>query len=97
MISDVMNQKYHQTPLQTCAGICQTGQSLGLSQEHVKVDFENGKALAVVHGLHGSHRLLYMLRGTGMWDGHLKAVIALLNLFAATGHTHYAKSARLYV
>ena len=29
-----------------------------------------------------------MLRETGMWDGHLKAVIALLNLFAATGHTY---------
>ena len=33
----------------------------------------------------------------GMWDGHLNAVTALLNLFAATCHIHYAKSARLYV
>ena len=32
-----------------------------------------------------------------MWDGHLNAVTALLNLFAATGDIHYAKSARLYV
>ena len=32
-----------------------------------------------------------------MWDGHLNAVTALLNLFEATGHIHYAKSARLYV
>ena len=32
-----------------------------------------------------------------MWDGHLNAVTALLNLFAAPGHIHYAKSARLYV
>ena len=32
-----------------------------------------------------------------MWDGHLNAVTALLNLFAATCHIHYAKSARLYV
>ena len=27
----------------------------------------------------------------------MKAVIALLNLFAATGHIHYAKSVRLCV
>ena len=32
-----------------------------------------------------------------MWDGHLNAVTALLNLFAATCHIHYAKSVRLYV
>ena len=32
----------------------------------------------------------------GMWDGHLNAVTALLNLFAATC-IHYAKYARLYV
>ena len=38
-----------------------------------------------------------MLQETGICDGHLKAVIALLNLFAATGHTHYATSGRLYV
>ena len=34
----------------------------------------------------------------GIYDGYLNAVTAaLLNLFAATGHIHYAKSARLYV
>ena len=38
-----------------------------------------------------------MLRETGIWDGRLKDVITLLTLLAATGHTHHAKSARLYV
>ena len=33
----------------------------------------------------------------GMWEGHLNAVTKLLNLFAATGHVHYAKCGRLYV
>lgn len=33
----------------------------------------------------------------GDWSGHLFAVNKLLNLFAATGHYHYAKSARLYL
>ena len=31
------------------------------------------------------------------WEGHLNAVVNLLNLFAAANHLHYAKSARLYV
>ncbi|MES9882369.1 MAG: hypothetical protein ABW185_15970 [Sedimenticola sp.] len=33
----------------------------------------------------------------GIWEGHLIAVGKFLNLFAATGHMHYAKSARLYL
>lgn len=33
----------------------------------------------------------------GNWEGHLLAVGKLLNLFAATGHINYAKSARLYL
>ena len=31
------------------------------------------------------------------WELHLDVVSEMLNLFAATGHTNYAKSARLYV
>ena len=34
---------------------------------------------------------------TGNWYLHLLAVEKMLNLFAATGHIHYAKSARLYL
>ena len=32
-----------------------------------------------------------------LWDGDTNAVAALLNLFAATCHIHYAKSAQLYI
>ena len=31
------------------------------------------------------------------WEGHLNATLQLLNLFAALGHLHYAKSAWLYL
>ncbi len=31
------------------------------------------------------------------WHGHIRARSQLLNVLAATGHIHYAKSARLYV
>jgi hypothetical protein len=34
---------------------------------------------------------------TGNWYEHLTATEKMLNLFAATGHIHYAKSARLYL
>ncbi|KAG1687917.1 hypothetical protein GQR58_008201 [Nymphon striatum] len=34
---------------------------------------------------------------TGKWQDHLEAVRKMLNLFAPTGHIHYAKSARLYL
>ena len=34
---------------------------------------------------------------TGNWSLHLQSVSNMLNLFAATGHIHYAKSARLYL
>ena len=33
----------------------------------------------------------------GLWHSHLDACVKLLNVFAATGHLHYAKSARIYV
>ena len=34
---------------------------------------------------------------TGNWSLHLQSVSKMLNLFAATGHIHYAKCARLYL
>ena len=34
---------------------------------------------------------------TGNWDLHIVSVTKMINLFAATGHIHYAKSARVYV
>lgn len=34
---------------------------------------------------------------TSNWNGHLAALSKMLNIFAAAGHRHYAKSARLYL
>ena len=34
---------------------------------------------------------------TSDWDLHLHCIYKMLNVFAATGHTNYAKSARLYL
>ena len=34
---------------------------------------------------------------TGDWEGHIEATRRMLNLFAATGHYHYAKSGRMYL
>ena len=34
---------------------------------------------------------------TGHWELHLESVRRMINLFAATGHINYAKSARIYL
>ena len=34
---------------------------------------------------------------TGNWQNHLESTAKMLNLFATTGHSNYAKSARLYL
>ena len=34
---------------------------------------------------------------TGYWNLHLHAIYNMLNVFAATGHLHYAESARMYL
>ncbi len=45
----------------------------------------------------GTLKLFIRAERTGNWNLHLVAVERMLNLFAATGHVHYAKSARLYL
>ena len=42
-------------------------------------------------------KLFIRAERTGNWNLHLIAVEKMLNLFAATGHIHYAKSSRLYL
>ena len=42
-------------------------------------------------------KLFIRAERTGNWDGHLAATQKMLNLYAATGHFNYAKSARLYL
>ena len=42
-------------------------------------------------------RMFIRAERTGDWDKHLVATEKMLNLYAATGHYHYAKSARLYL
>ena len=43
LTSDVMNQKVSPNALFRMAGTCQTGQHIGVSQEHVKVDLRTTK------------------------------------------------------
>ena len=42
-------------------------------------------------------KLFIRAERTGKWSLHLLAVTKMLNLFTATGHINYAKSARLYL
>ena len=42
-------------------------------------------------------KLFIRAQRTGDWNSHLIAAVQMLNLFAATGHSSYAKSTRLYL
>jgi hypothetical protein len=42
-------------------------------------------------------KLFVAAERTGSWALHFDSVQNMLNLFAAAGHSNYAKSARLYV
>ena len=42
-------------------------------------------------------KLFIRAERTGNWKLHLVAIKRMINLFAATGHMNYAKSARLYL
>ena len=42
-------------------------------------------------------KLFIAAESTGNWQNHPAATVQMLNLFAATGHINYAKSARLYL
>ena len=42
-------------------------------------------------------KLFIAAERSGNWQNHLAATVEMLNLFAATGHINYGKSARLYL
>ena len=41
--------------------------------------------------------MIIAAKRTGNWQNHPDATVEMLNLFVATGHINYAKSARLYL
>ena len=49
-----------------------------------------------MHYIHLMKAFIFAERQSN-WELHLDVVSEMLNLLAATGHTNYAKSARLYV
>ena len=42
-------------------------------------------------------KLFIRAERTGNWNLHLIAISKMINLFAASGHIHYAKSARIHL
>ena len=97
LISDVMNHKVSPNALAESRENVQPGYALECLKDTPRSTSRTAKLwlrfmdyIEIIEDFICYERL-------GMWDGHLNAVTALLNLFAATGHIHYAKSARLYV
>ena len=97
LISDVMNHKVSPNALAESRELVKLGNALKCHKNTLRSTSRTAKLwlqfmvyIEIIKDFICCERL-------GMWDGHLNAVTALLNLFAATGHIHYAKSARLYV
>ena len=97
LISDVMNHTVSPNSLAESRELVQLGNALECLEDTLRSTSRTAKLwlrfmdyIEIIKDFICCERL-------GMWDGHLNAVTALLNLFAATGHIHYAKSARLYV
>ena len=97
LISDVMNHKVSPTALAESRELVKLGNALECLKDTLRSTSRTAKLwlrfmdyIEIIKDFICCERL-------GMWDGHLNAVTALLNLFAATCHIHYAKSARLYV
>ena len=42
-------------------------------------------------------KIFIFVKEIGEWESHLDATRRMLNLFAATGHYHYAKCGRMYM
>ena len=97
LISDVMNHKVSPNVLAESREIVKLGNALECLEDTLRSTSRTAKLwlrfmdyIEIIKDFICCERL-------GMWDGHLNVVTALLNLFAATCHIHYAKSARLYV
>ena len=97
LISDVMNHKVSPNALAESRELVKLGNALECLKDTLRSTSRTAKLwlrfmdyIEIIKDFICCERL-------GMWDGHLNAVTALLNLFAATCHIHYAKSASLYV
>ena len=97
IISDVMNHKVSPNALAESRKLVKLGNALECLKDTLRSTSRTAKLwlrfmdyIEIIKDFICCERL-------GMWDGHLNAVTALLNLFAATCHIQYAKSARLYV
>lgn len=64
--------------------------NLSASSRTAKLWLQFQQYIANVNYFTSCERLKY-------WQGHLTSCASFLNLFAATGHVHYAKSLRLYL
>ena len=97
LISEVMNYKVSPNSLAESRELVKLGNALECIKDTLRSTSRTAKLwlrfmdyIEIIKDLICCERL-------GMWDGHLNAVTAFLNLFAATCHIHYAKSARLFV
>ena len=95
LTSDVMNQKVSPNDLAESKELVKLDNTLACLKNTLRSTWERQSFGCIAWTTLRSSRTSYVGE-TGMWDGHMNAITALLNLFAATCHIHYAKSDQLY-
>ena len=97
LISDIMNHTFSPNALAESRELVKLGNALESLKDTLRSTSIRAKLWLRFMAYIDIIKDFICCERLGMWDGHLNAVTALLNLSAATGHIHYAKSARLYV
>ena len=91
------SQDYSETDQLQCASLQKAEEQLQSIKQQVSASSRTAKLWIQYIRYVDICKLFIMAERTGNWHLHLQAVHDMLNLLAATGHTHYAKCARLYL
>ena len=97
LLSDVIAGKSGYDDINASEGIRSFEQKMNEWKENLKAKSRTAKFWLQYLDYVNIIKLFITAERTGDWKLHLLAVERMLNLFAATGHIHYAKSARLYL
>ena len=89
LISDVMNHKVSPNALAQSRELVKLGNALKCLKDTLRSTSRTAKLWLRFMDYIEIIRDIICCERLGMWDGHLNAVTALLNLFAATGQPYY--------
>jgi hypothetical protein len=89
--------KYDVQYLETCEVLIKLDKALTLHMETLKEQCRTARLWIQYLDYIDTLKTVIRAEWTGDWNLHLVSVFSMLSLFAATGHSQYAKCARLYL